>query len=395
MNRYLPLLLLLACTQEKPKPVAGTPLTAKHVVPTLKVDTTHWADTTQHVDTTRSGDTTFFHASTTIAESTTVTRTTYRVTLPVVTSTIAYGPAQAPFTALCDTAQGYNATIYGVPRAKWVKVVEGTDTVLRQDTLANRLRNDAVTAALDSAAACKAKLALRIPRVELHDPVTGFLSVAEALREVRTWPKAWATHPGFLGFHLGDDPAAVGWGGTMAQRLAKWDSIACGTQQRFGAIPLYLRARPIQMEMLGRPWQCMTTSMPQWVHRLGEPTAYFQREIASAKRQKLGVVTALNLLAGGCGNLPATATRPACFAPGTSAPGAETGTYWMSPAEVTLAGNASLADPYVCGSLSWSYGANYPPRVGPHFHQVPANVAALRELGEKARLHPFTSCIQR
>src|SRR5215203_6083936 len=201
----------------------------------VKVDTTRSADTVRRLDTT------FYHSKTVVS----LDSVKFIVQSPAALGGIPYGPSEAPFAVLCDTTKGYTATIAGIGRAKWNKVVENGDTVERQDTAYNRARNNLVQAELDSAAKCKVKLSLRISREELRDPVTRKLSVAEAVREIRTWPKSWATHPAFLSFHLGDDPADQAWGYTMPQRLVMWDSIACGAQQRFGkGTPLWLRARP-------------------------------------------------------------------------------------------------------------------------------------------------------
>lgn len=368
--------------------------------------------TTRTVDTTKLADTALAIRvrNTTILDSTRYVR----ISLPAEIGGIPYGPSEAPLVTLCDTTYGYTGTILGIGKAKWVTVLENGVRVQRQDTAYNRVRNELTQAELDSVAACRGKASLRIARKSLSDPVTGKLSVAEALREIRTWPKQWAQHPAFLSFHLGDDPASTTWGYTLPVRMVMWDSIACGTAQRFGKqAPLWLRARPIQMEQIisARPagtkpdeaWQCMTTAMAQWVHRLGNPGAFFRAEDASAKKQKLGVVHALNLLAGGCGNQPASIRppRPACFVPGTTRPGAESGTFQMSAQEITFVGDSSLlepSDPYPCAHISWSWWENWKSPGLPDSLQVqniPENKVALLNLAKKARAHPVTSCIQR
>ncbi len=406
------MLLVPGCKSERPVPSGqkNTPngttpaLRSKAATPPIVVVTA-----TRTVDTTKLADT-----AVSIRVRNALITDTIRVvktSLPAMIEGIAYGPSEAPLKSLCDTAYQYTGTILGIGKAKWITAIENGIPVQRQDTAYNRVRNELTQAELDSAAYCRAKVTLRIARKSLSDS-TGRLSVTEALKEVRTWPKTWAQHPAFLAFHLGDDPADPAWGYSMPVRMVMWDSIACGAAKRFDVpskkTPLWLRARPVQMEEIGKVrdtvpvdkrWECMTTAMAQWAHRLGDPNVYFQKEIASAKRQKLGFVAALNLLNGGCGNKPASVRplNPACFAPGTDRPGANTGMYQMSANEIGLVGMASLEDPYVCAHLSWSWWGNFksPLPDSLQVQNIPENQAVLLGLANSSRLHPVISCIQR
>lgn len=285
-------------------------------------------------------------------------------------SGIPYGVAEWPNDSLCNGT--YTATIKGVPPVSSFSSPSA--------------RNTAFQRTVDRARSCNVRLVLRIARKALSGS-NGCLNVTTATNEIKTWPASWGSDPTIIGFHLGDDPALESWCGTMQQRLAKWDQIACTPKARFPNKARFLRARPEQMKMLGHKYSCMTAAMAQYQQKLGQryggASKFFAAEVASAKSQGLKLVVALNLLAGGCGN----GREWHCFVPGTTAPGPEG--YQMSSYEVKYAGNAGLADPYVCAMLSWSGQESY----RGDFYKKAANISALKAVAVIAKSHPFSSCL--
>jgi len=369
MRKLLLCLAVLGCTKETAKETTtkvSAPAQRQLAAPPAPSESKKVVvDTTQLPDSSRWA--TWYTVTTSVSVVQDSTKQIYKP-MPAIVPTLPFGPAELSNDSLC--ASIYTATIDGIPLANGYPSVAA--------------RNAAMQPAIDSARRCGKKVYLRIPRKSLRDSVTGYLSVARAVKEVRSWPKDWDTVSAIAGLHLGDDPADGSWGGTMKDRLEKWDSIACAAKTRFPSRPRLLRARPVQMAQLGHRYSCMTTAMAQYNARLGDPVKFFQVEALSAKNQGLGFVTALNLLAGGCG----TGAKYKCYAPGTTRAGAETGTFQMSAAEVGYIGAASLAEASVCGWLSWTASEAY----RKDFYTIPENQAALQGLSLLASKHAVVPC---
>lgn len=375
MSRFLVLLLALACSHraerqdgyargtargttglsDKPSGVSrvGIPAALSAPLPRLDSITSEapWQDSSKVGDTTNYSRGRVFTTITTRVKV--VTDTQWRTyPLPAILPGIPYGLTGIPPESLCTS--GFTSTVYGIPKA-------GTDSAGR---------NRALLTLLAKVRPCRGRVWLRNARVTLRDSV-GHLSVKNAVAEIKSWPQQLWTDSAVIGFHLGDDPADTAWGGTMAQRMAKFDTVACSVKAR-GTKPRLLRARAVQMAARpneGLPdslkWRCMTTSGTQWVVRLGDPDAFFAREEQSARSQKLGMMVAFNLLQG-------DNDRP------------------LSATLIRQSGAAALRLARACAFNPWAY----PPAFGKQYTDTSV-VSALTSLRLAASVHPATSCIQR
>ena len=185
---------------------------------------------------------------------------------------------------------------------------------------------------------------------------------------------------------------AADWGpAPLATRLAQWDTVAGLIRSRCPAAPVALRALPTQLETR-TSWQSLTTGWAQYTgpRRHGTPEQFFAAQVASAKKQRLGLVAGLNLLNGGCG--PATTGYCLPDVPGTSAPGTRgTDLYQMSAAELVYYKTVALTDSYICASVDWSWG----PVFDSDFHSRPEIRSAARSLNVLARSRPLAGCVRR
>jgi hypothetical protein len=369
--RLLPLLLLIAaCSSELAPPrytlssLAGTSLDARFAA---RLDGEAGTQTLPWADTSQVGDTTFYSRGRVVTTVSIFTDSQWTVRPPV-TLGLPNGPFNLPPDSLCTL--GYTATTFGVVASN-------------------------VLSRLDRVHACKGK-AFVVLREPPQMDATGKLSVQAASAELETWP--WAGLCGrvkdstIIAFYVGDDVTAPGWGpAPLATRLAQWDSIAGLIRSRCPAAPVAIRALPTQLE--ARPqWQWITTAWAQYTgpRRHGTPEQFFATQVASAKRQRLGLVAGLNLLNGGCG--PATTGWCLPDVPGTSAVGTRgTDLYQMSAAEFLYYKTVALTDPYVCASLDWSWG----PVFDSDFHQKPEIRSVAKSLGVMAAMRRLAGCVMR
>jgi hypothetical protein len=370
--RLSPLLLLIsACSRELAPPryslssLAGssyeTSLAPARLDGEAGTHTIPWSDSG------RLGDTTFYSRGRVVASIAIFTDSLW-TSRPPVTLGLPSGPFNLPPDSLCTL--GYSATTLPVTDS----------TVLRR---------------LDRIRQCKAKAFPVLRQPKMLDAAKQ-LSVETARAELDRWP--WAGLCGrvkdstILAFYIGDDVTASDWGtAPLATRLAQWDTIAGLIQSRCPGAPVSIRALPTQLET--RPnWQWLTTAWAQYTgpRRHGTPEQFFAAQVASAKRQRLGLVAGLNLLNGGCG--PATTGWCLPDVPGTSALGTgRTGLYQMSAAEFAYYKTVALTDPYVCASVDWSWG----PVFDSDFHSKVENRSAAKSLGVLATKRVLARCVVR
>jgi hypothetical protein len=376
MRRLLAVLLLIpACSTERTPPVSPAAFTltrhslAGSVAP---VSTTGEAAsyTTPWADSSRLGDTVFYSRGrviTTVAVSTD-SLWVVRPPIAVALTGLPFGPSQLPPDSLCTL--GYTGTTLPVVPRK----------VLRD---------------LDRTHECKAGTFAQIRRAKLKDG-DGNLSVQAALAEISEWPWpelcARVKDSTIIAFHIGDDVVAKEWGpAPIEERLARWDSIAGGIAARCPGAPIVIRARPRQLEKRDK-WEWLTTAWAQYpgpLPRSGTPEEFFAKEIASAKKQHLGLATGVNLLGGGCG--PAETGRCLPDIPGVSLIGSGKNTYQLSAQEFLDYKTAAMSDPYVCASVDWGWG----PAFKSSFHTRPEIQAAAKALALIAAKRPRASCVQR
>jgi hypothetical protein len=383
--RPLPaLLILVACSAERAERVsdiesafmpdqmiasfaAANPDDVRLLRATVPTNAEPRTETNLWADTSRRGDTTFYSRGRVITSVAVHTDSTWAVLPPVIMG-IPYGPSQLPPDSLCTL--GYTGTTLPVIPS----------TVLRD---------------LERTRECGARTFTQIRRAKLKDS-SGHLSVQAAQAEIDRWP--WSglctrvKDSTIIAFHIGDDVTAAEWGPALqATRLAQWDSIAGLVQQKCPGAPTVIRARPAQLESRAK-WQWLTTAWAQYpgpLPRSGSPERFFTSEVASAKRQRLGLVAGVNLLAGGCG--PADRNRCLPDVPGSTLKGPGADFYQLSASEFIYYKTVAMSDPYVCASVDWSWGPNF----RSDFHERAEIRSAAKALGLMARQRPRTSCIQR
>ena len=323
--------------------------------------TTPWADTSQ------SGDTTFYSRGRVVTTVMVHTDSQWSARPPVKLG-IPYGPSALPPDSLCTL--GYTGTTLAVVPGKVLDELQRTRD-------------------------CHARTFPQIRRAKLKDSY-GSLSVQATASELETWPWpelcARVKDSTIVAFHVGDDVTANEWGpAPLATRLAQWDTIGSLIQARCPGAPVVLRALPTQME--ARPnWQWVTTAWAQYPGprpRAGPPEKFFSTQVASAKRQHLGLVAGINLLNGGCG--PATTGLCLRDVPGADIPGTRDNQYQVSAAELVYYKTVAMTDPYVCASVDWAWG----PHFKSNFHDRPEIRSAAKAVGVMAKKRPLTSCVQR
>ncbi len=328
--------------------------------------------TTAWTDSSKVGDTTFHSRGrviTTVSVSTDSIWTVRPSARPPVHPSLGLpsGPAGLPPDSLCTL--GYTGTTLTVAGS----------TVLQR---------------LERTRQCRARAFAAVRRNALKDS-TGSLSVQATRAELASWP--W---PGVCGrvkdstiiaFYIADDVTAAEWGpAPLATRLAQWDTIGGLIQARCPGAPVVMRALPTQLEARSN-WQWVTTAWAQYAgpRRHGTPEQFLGAQVASAKRQRLGLVAGANLLNGGCG--PATPSLCLADIPGTTLPGTRPDLYQLSAAEFIYYKTVAMSDPYVCASVDWSWGPNF----RSDFHERAEIRSAAKALAVMAGRRPLTSCVQR
>jgi hypothetical protein len=350
----LPVLLLIT---------AGSIASVVQPYGTLSTEASH---TTPWADTSKRGDTTFYSRGRVVSTVSIFTDSQWSVRPPVALG-IPYGPFDLPLDTLCTL--GYTGTTLAVVGTSVVRDLQ-------------RIHD------------CGTRTFAKIRRARLKDSA-GHLSVAAAGAELATWP--WTDvcnrikDSTVIAVYIGDDITAEEWGpAPLATRLAQWDTIAGLVQARCPKAPVAIRGRPTQLEARSR-WLWLTTAWAQYVarSRTQSPEQFFDAEVASARRQRLGLVAGLTLLNGGCG----PADKGLCLpdVPGTSLPGTREDRYQMSAAELVYYKTVAMTDPYVCASVDWVWG----PNVGSPFHDRPDIRSASKALGVLAKKRAGTSCVQR
>lgn len=369
--RLQPLFVLIAaCSHEvDPRPtsimtsLAANPGAASFA---MKLSDAGGSHTTPWADTSRLGDTTFYSRGRVVTTLTVLTDSQWAVRPPVVLG-LPSGPTNLPPDSLCTL--GYTGTNLPV----------FASTVLRQ---------------LQRTRECQARAFAVIRRAKLKD-ATGNLSVQATRAELDTWPWpgicARVKDSTIVAFFIGDDVTADEWGpASLPTRLAQWDTIGGIVQSRCPGAPVVLRALPTQFEARSN-WQWVTTAWAQYAgpRRHGPPEEFIAKQVASARRQRLGLVAGVNLLNGGCG--PAELGRCLPGIPGTTLPGTRANLYQVSAEELVYYKTVAMTEPYVCASVDWSWG----PVFQSDFHARPEIQSADKALGVIARKRPLTSCVQR
>ena len=260
-----------------------------------------------------------------------------------------------------------------------------------------------ILAELEIAKRCKGRVQANLPRRAMKDSLglnvrraTQFILSNDSTPDLTPYIKDST----LVGFLIGDDIAkSTEWNPkgkySMTTQLAMWDSIAAAVTARFPGLPPTIRARPVQLSQ--RPtWVWLKTAIAQYkgynFHKIS-PQQFVAQEVAAAKQLKLGLMLGLNYLNGGCGPKTGRITGadpyicPSEYV-GTTRLGEQAGDYQMSGWEVEYYSKAFLAEPYMCGLLSWVWS----PTEGVQFHEWPDVQAAIRAVEPVAESHPASSC---
>jgi hypothetical protein len=322
--------------------------------------------TTSWTDSTRRGDTAYFTRGRVVTTLQVFTDSNWTVSPPVRLG-LPNGPWNLPADSLCTL--GYTGTTVNVNASTVLPILDRT----RQ---------------------CRARTFANVRRNRLKD-ASGTLSVQAARAELDTWP--WAglcsrvKDSTIIAFLIGDDVSNAEWGpAPLPVRLAQWDSIAGAIHVRCPGAPIALRALPTVLEAR-TSWQWLTTGWAQYTGpvRHGTPEKFFGAQVASAGRQRLGLVAGVNLLNGGCGPVERNRCLPGI--PGTGAAGTGTGDYQMSAEELVYYKTVAMTNPYVCASVDWSWGPNF----DSNFHLRPEIQSATKVVATIAATRPLASCIRR
>ena len=232
------------------------------------------------------------------------------------------------------------------------------------------------------------------------------LSVAATRAELASWPdiSSYVADGTVTGIGVTDDITSPEWG-PNAPYLSRIDSIAREVKLRWPNAITLVRAKPTELSARSQ-WLWLDAGWAQYrgPYRDPPPKQFADREVASAKAQKLGLVIWLNTLDGGCG--PTTACLsgvPGTSILGTYANAASVRRYQMSAAEVLNYGTAFLADPYNCAAIAWQYSPVYnrtslpaAQLAGVQAFDTRSDVrAAMAQLRNLAQQRSTTSCRQR
>jgi len=133
-----------------------------------------------------------------------------------------------------------------------------------------------------------------------------------------------------IGHYLIDEPNdPANWNGRPIDGRTL-DEMARYSKAKWPTLVTIVRTQPDYLEKWG-PYRYLDAAWAQYVERKGDADRYLESNVASAKRQGLGLVVGLNVLKGGVGNRR------------------------MTPSQVKSWGSAMLNSTYPCAFISWKY----------------------------------------
>jgi len=150
-----------------------------------------------------------------------------------------------------------------------------------------------------------------------------------------------------------DDLDESHWGGRPISN-DDLDELARYSKQFWPSLRTAVRARPTSLITAayggrGTPhsWRFLDAAWDQYSAKMGDAATQVAAEVASAKRQRLGLVVGLNVLTGGDGSS------------GLPGPDKYSSQWAMSPVEVVRYGTPLIKHPYACAFLMWSAKYDY------------------------------------
>jgi hypothetical protein len=144
---------------------------------------------------------------------------------------------------------------------------------------------------------------------------------------------SYVTDGTIIGHYLIDEPNdPANWNGRTIDGKTL-DEMARYSKSKWPNLATIVRTQPDYLEKWG-PYRYLDAAWAQYVERKGNVNEYLNDNVASAKRQGLGLVVGLNYLKGGVNNREMTASQ------------------------VKSWGTAMLASTYPCAFISWKYNDN-------------------------------------
>jgi hypothetical protein len=138
-----------------------------------------------------------------------------------------------------------------------------------------------------------------------------------------------------FGHYLLDEPNdAANWNGEPIPGDTV-EAMARYSKQIWPELATVVRVEPAYLARFGVDYQYLDAAWSQYVYRKGDVRDFTSRNVADAQSLGLGLVVGLNILAGGQGGVPMTAT------------------------EVRDWGSVLLGSSYPCAFISWKYDATY------------------------------------
>jgi hypothetical protein len=176
-----------------------------------------------------------------------------------------------------------------------------------------------------------------------------------------------------LGHYLIDEPSrASRWGGkTISQSTL--EEMARYSKQLWPNMTTMVRTSPGYLAEVSITYRYLDAAWSQYASVKGTNVGtWIASEVATAKREGLGLVVGLNVLNGGNGT--------------SRIPGTTRGKYAMSASEIRSYGSALLGQSYACGFFNWMFDSNYYGRSDIR--------SAMADMSAIARSHAKTSCRQ-
>jgi hypothetical protein len=171
-----------------------------------------------------------------------------------------------------------------------------------------------------------------------------------------------------IGHYLMDEPHdPSNWGGRLVSR-ATVDAMAKHSKQLWPTLPTIVRSWPSYLK--GYHYRYLDAAWAQYSNRMGSITAFLAKNVAEAKKARLGLVVGLNLLDGG--------NRSSGIRGNTR------GKYAMSASMIRQWGSVLLSGSYACAFVSWKYDSKYQSRSDIR--------SALSYLATKARSSKVRTC---
>jgi hypothetical protein len=200
--------------------------------------------------------------------------------------------------------------------------------------------------------------------------LTKWKSLVARYKNVNLGP--YITDGTIIGHYLIDEPhRASRWGGKIISP-ATLEQMAKYSKELWPGMTTIVRVVPSWLATSGIRYTYLDAGWAQYTSGKGSASSWVAAEVASAKRQGLGLLVGLNVLDGGNGS--------------SQLRGTSSGKWAMSASELRSYGAAMMGDSYACAFYMWTHDLSYYGRSDIR--------SAMADLSAKARAHARTSCRQ-